>query len=400
MDWTNLLRSQQIDFIRRLQSRSAILHQLTNPQLTGYHSEMIIISGEILAQIRQECETIAHLKSKLGALAVQSYLDPIATPIDPGDRTVSDRPVYFRLTNEPNIRIIVKTEGGNSETIRWHVDLAESEDCDVMVCILIPETSSDFQAEYQSIFAGFLPIRTIGFQNGEASVKIDDLLYSGGLKAYLQSLLWNCWHTLAGHADAVLCVAIAPDGQTIVSGSRDKTIKVWNLETGTEIRTLQGHLDAVNAVAFSDRGNLIASGSSDKTISIWDLQTGESLRTLYGHSDNVDSVIFSPDGQTLASSSGNKIILIWDLVTGEVIRTIDGSSTMYRPVAISPDGQAVVGGSVEKTIKIWNLKTGELISSIDGHAGAIESVAFSPDGRTLVSGSADKTVKIWRRDRP
>lgn len=398
MDWTTVLRSQQVDFIRRLQCPSAILHQLTNPQLKGYHCELTVVSGEILAQICQPGEAVAALKQALASLAIQNYLDPLITPINIADKKGSDSPIYFRITSEPKIRIIVKIDCGDLETIRWQVNRPEMEDCAATVCLLIPgNLPGDLLADPRVIWAGFLPLEMIKWKNGEASVKIEDLLYSGGLRVYLQSLLWNCWQTLIGHEDAVLSVAIAPNGQTVASGSRDKTIKIWNLETGTLIRTLRGHSEAVNTVSFSDNGNLIASGSSDKTISIWDVQTGESIRTLYGHSDNVESVVFSPDSQTLASSDRDKTIVIWDLVTGELIRRLEGEKNLERPVAITPNGQAITSGSMEKTIRIWDLKTGEPIRSLEGHTDTVEAVAFSPDGKTLVSGSIDKTVKVWQR---
>jgi serine/threonine protein kinase len=119
--------------------------------------------------------------------------------------------------------------------------------------------------------------------------------------------------TLTGHSGGVYSVAISPDGQTLASGSADKTIKIWNLSTGQEIRTLTGHSDPVRSVAFSPDGQTLASGSFDKTIKIWNLSTGQEIRTLTGHSNWVNSVAFSRDGQTLASGSYDKTIKIWNI---------------------------------------------------------------------------------------
>ncbi|MBD2205328.1 serine/threonine protein kinase [Calothrix sp. FACHB-1219] len=201
--------------------------------------------------------------------------------------------------------------------------------------------------------------------------------------------------TLKGHSNPVDSVAISPDGNTLASGSWDKTIKLWNLATGEQIRTFSGHSDTVNSVAFSPNGNTLASGSWDKTIKLWNLATGEQIRTLKVHSNTVISVAFSPDGNTLASGSSDKTIKLWNLATGEQIRTFSGHSDTVNSVAFSPDGKTLVSGSDDKTIKLWNLATGEEIRTLTGHSYTIYSVAFSPDGKTLASGSDDNTIKLW-----
>ena len=117
---------------------------------------------------------------------------------------------------------------------------------------------------------------------------------------------WRCAYTLNEHSDAVNCVAISPDSQTLVSGSADCTIKIWNLNTGTQFRTLEGHSDAVNCVAIAPDGKTLASGSSDKSIKIWNPHTGQQVRKLglfSAHLDSIDSLAIAPNGQTLASGS-------------------------------------------------------------------------------------------------
>ncbi len=201
--------------------------------------------------------------------------------------------------------------------------------------------------------------------------------------------------TLSGHSGAVFSVAISPDGKTLVSGSADKTIKIWNLQIGELKSTLPGHFDSVHSVAISPDGKTLVSENADKTIKIWNLQTGELKSTLSGHSGAVFSVAISPDGKTLVNGSDDKTIKIWNLQTGELKSTLSSHSQPVDSVAISPDGRTLVSGSYDNTIKIWNLQTGELKSTLSGHFDSVHSVAISPDGKTLVSGSADKTIKIW-----
>ncbi|AFY30576.1 protein kinase [Calothrix sp. PCC 7507] len=161
-------------------------------------------------------------------------------------------------------------------------------------------------------------------------------------------------------------------------------------------RTLTGHSNKICSVAFSPDGNTLASGSYDKTIKLWNLATGEQIRTLKGHSDTICSVVFSPNRITLVSGSYDETIKLWNLATGEQIRTLTGYYNWGISVDFSPDGNTLASGSRDKTIKLWNLATGEQIRTLTGHSDEVISVAFSPDGKTLVSGSGDKTIKIWR----
>ncbi|MFO0147398.1 MAG: NACHT and WD repeat domain-containing protein [Microcystis sp.] len=212
----------------------------------------------------------------------------------------------------------------------------------------------------------------------------------------LQALLnWKSERNrLEGHKDFVTSVNFSPDGKTLVSVSRDNTIKLWNVETGEEIRTLKGHY-GVQCVNFSPDGKTLVSGSWDNTIKLWNVETGEEIRTLKGHNGPVNSVNFSPDGKTLVSGSGDKTIKLWNVETGQEIRTLKGHDNSVISVNFSPDGKTLVSGSGDKTIKLWNVETGQEIRTLKGHDGSVKSVNFSPDGKTLVSGSDDKTIKLW-----
>ncbi|MBH8555340.1 serine/threonine protein kinase [Nostocaceae cyanobacterium CENA357] len=202
-------------------------------------------------------------------------------------------------------------------------------------------------------------------------------------------------NTLKGHSSDVNSVTFSPDGKILVTGSDDKTIKLWNLATAQEIHTLRGHFSWIWAVASSPDGKILASGSKDKTIKLWNLATAEEIRTLTGHNEGIAAVAFSPDGKTLASGSLDKTIKLWNLETGKQIRTLEEHSKAVAAIAFSPDGKTLVTGSWDKTIKLWNLETGKQIRTLEGHSDLVLSVAFSPDGKTLASGSKDKTIKLW-----
>jgi serine/threonine protein kinase len=203
------------------------------------------------------------------------------------------------------------------------------------------------------------------------------------------------YKTLTGHYDSVESVVYSPDGRYLASGSRDETIKIWEVATGKELRTLTGHSSSVRSVVYSPDGRYLASGSADKTIKIWEVAKGKELRTLTGHSNWVWSVVYSPDGHYLASGSIDNTIKIWEVATGKELRTLTGHSDTVSSVAYSPDGRSLASGSVDNTIKIWEVATGKELRTLAGHADRVSSVAYSPDGRYLASGSWDKTIKIW-----
>lgn len=222
-------------------------------------------------------------------------------------------------------------------------------------------------------------------------------------------------NTIAGHLEQVHAIAVSPQGNFIVSGSDDKTIKIWQAIVGEDgrpgvrpIRTLSGHTDYVRAVAISPDGQVLASGSNDKTIRLWMLGSGQSglaqgtpLIALNGHSNWVRSVAFSPNGQLLASCGDDTTINIWYLRTGQLLNVLSGHTDYIRCLAFSPDGQTLATGSDDKTIDIWNLgidgrTSGEPILTLEGHSGYVRCLTFSPDGQFLVSGSDDQTLTIWQ----
>ncbi|CEJ87393.1 hypothetical protein VHEMI04400 [[Torrubiella] hemipterigena] len=207
---------------------------------------------------------------------------------------------------------------------------------------------------------------------------------------------WSaCIQTLEGHSNPVTSVIFAPDGQSIASGSDDKTVRIWDTVTGSCKHVLEGHSNPVTSVIFSPDGQSIASGSDDKTVRIWDTVTGSCKHVLEGHSYPVTSVIFSPDGQSIASGSDDKTVRIWDTVTGSCKHVLEGHSYPVTSVIFSPDGQSIASGSDDKTVRIWDTVTGSCKHVLEGHSYQVTSVIFSPDGQSIASGSDDKTVRIW-----
>jgi hypothetical protein len=203
---------------------------------------------------------------------------------------------------------------------------------------------------------------------------------------------------LTGHEGPVSSVAFSADGTRIVSGSPDKTLRLWDAHTGKPIGTpLTGHEGEVLSVAFSADSTCIVSGSGDKMLRLWDAHTGKPIGTpLTGHEGPVTSVAFSADSTRIVSGSWDKTLRLWDAHTGKPIGTpLTGHEREVTSVAFSADGTRIVSGSWDKTLRLWNAHTGLPIGALTGHENGVSSVAFSADGTRIVSGSADKTLRLW-----
>jgi WD40 repeat protein len=167
-------------------------------------------------------------------------------------------------------------------------------------------------------------------------------------------------------------------------------------QTGTS--TLEGHTDEVNSVAFSSDGLLIVSGSDDKTVRIWNVLSGAVVHTLRGHTNWVTSVAFSSDSLRIVSGSDDCTVRIWDVGSGVVLHALEGHMGYVLSVAFSPDGSRTVSGSGDCTVRIWDVGSGAVLHTLKAHTNWVASVAFSSDGLRIVSGSHDRTVRIWSAD--
>lgn len=282
------------------------------------------------------------------------------------------------------------------------------------------------------------------------------------------------------HSKPVYSVAFSPDGKWVLSASGDKTIKLWEIQGGKEVRTFSGHTDAVNSVIFSSNGAQALSGSDDRTMKLWDISSGKNIMTfscydrvnvvamspvetsvlagidrvmiqkfgtvsgkeltsLSGHNSMVLSLVYSPDGKYVLSGSWDKTLKLWNADSNTEIRTFNGHSSYVRSVAISPNGKQALSGSedgnmilwdmgsgkkirsfiegafkprifsvafspngkyalcglADSTIMLWDVTTGKEVRTFNGHSGTVRSVVFSPDGKYVLSGSDDKSIKLW-----
>jgi F-box and WD-40 domain protein MET30 len=255
--------------------------------------------------------------------------------------------------------------------------------------------------------------------------------------------------TLRGHTDGVMCLQFSeslqhPSFPILITGSYDRTVRVWNLDTGVELQCLRGHTRAIRALQF-DEVKLIT-GSMDSTLKVWDWRRGRCIRTLNGHSDGVVCLNF--DSNVLVSGSVDTTIKVWNIRTGGAF-TLRGHSDWVNAVVLwdtnaSPavptsgtplfdvpgcgqpqidPGKALFSASDDGTIRLWDLTQRTCIRQFIGHVGQVQSLKLlfdhsnggdaddpvsesdpSQNGSSntkqpcLISGSLDNTIKIWDID--
>jgi WD40 repeat protein/energy-coupling factor transporter ATP-binding protein EcfA2 len=201
--------------------------------------------------------------------------------------------------------------------------------------------------------------------------------------------------TLKGHTEWVQAVAVTPDGKHAISGSSEKTLRVWDIESGEEIQTLKGHTDGVYAVAVMPDGKHAITGSDDDTLRVWNIESGEEIQTLESHTDGVYAVAVTPDGKHAITGSDENTLRVWDIESGEEIQTLTDHTDAVDAVAVTPDGKHAISASRDKTLMVWDIESGKKLRTLKGHADAVDAVAVTPDGKHAISGSGDNTFKVW-----
>ena len=178
--------------------------------------------------------------------------------------------------------------------------------------------------------------------------------------------------TFKGHTNGVTCLQF--DDNVLATGSYDATIKIWDTETGKEIRTLRGHQSGIRTLQFDDCK--LISGSSDSTIKIWNWQTGECLSTLQCHTDGVLSVHYN--GCTLASGSVDKTVKIFSFDTKQTF-TLRGHTDWVNHVRIDSESRTIFSASDDMTVKLWDLDSKQCIKTFKGHVGQVQQVLLMPE---------------------
>ncbi len=240
---------------------------------------------------------------------------------------------------------------------------------------------------------------------------------------------------LRGHANRVQAMAFSPDGSRLVTTSWDKTARVWDSRSGTELLTLRGHTAELHAVAWSSDGSKLATLSGDGTIKGWNARTGKEEVTITGPASWVVGVSWSPDAARLVSlwsdgslrvydigsdkepivihgpaagdvvawspdrsrlaTAADKVVKLWDARTGKELLTIRGHTAGVGAAAWSPDGSRLATASHDGTAKVWDARTGKEEITLRGHASGVVGISWSPDGARVATAAEDGTARVW-----
>ncbi len=205
----------------------------------------------------------------------------------------------------------------------------------------------------------------------------------------LYSLIYLIFH------DSPTTISITRNGKYLISGSTDKTIKIWDLQNKKQLFSLNDHQEKVTTLTIIPDGKYLISGSDDKTIKVWNLETRERRFTLIGHEDSVNTISVTPDGKYLISGSKDKTIKIWNLETREDIFTFTGHTDSINAINLTSNGQLVISASSDKTIQVWNFATRKLIAKFTGES-PIKCCAVAPDDVTIVAGEESGRIHFLR----
>jgi WD40 repeat protein len=240
----------------------------------------------------------------------------------------------------------------------------------------------------------------------DPDVKLRAILLAGNIRKGAFGLL----RKFEGHADGgIRHILVTRDGKRALTSGMDRTVRIWDLDTGKELNKLVGHTSWAWQIALpEDQKKLFSSGGVDGSARRWDLESGKEEQKFTGHGLWVFGLAVTPDGKTLFTGGAGKddsgmkpsdfSIRQFDAESGKEIQKLEGHTGYVWKLAISPDGTKLASaGSSDNTMKIWEVRTGKLIHDIkDAHTGQnVVAVAFSPDSKTVLSGGRDGHARLW-----
>jgi WD40 repeat protein/serine/threonine protein kinase len=232
-----------------------------------------------------------------------------------------------------------------------------------------------------------------GYQRRPEAIRCWTSLY----RTLFRTRLAAAWEasTLVGHRAKVTCLAVSADGRTIASGSSDRTVRLWDVQTTECLQQLQGHRGTVTMVRFSDNGKALVSAAKDGDVRIWHPKTGKVRSTLAGHAGAVRACALSADGLFVLSGGADGTLRLWDAQSGKCLRRITAHKGPVHAVCWTLDERRIVSGGGDGTIALWNAVTNELLRRAQCLAQSVASASLTPNGMQALAGGRDKHLVLW-----
>lgn len=207
---------------------------------------------------------------------------------------------------------------------------------------------------------------------------------------------------LEGHEFTVWSLAITPNGQRIISGGQDATIRLWDFATGREIHKFVGHDGPVYRIVVMADGKLLVSiADKDLAVKVWDIDEHELISSLAPNSAHVTALAVSPDNRFIVTGGEDGKARFWDVDRGILLRTINHNRPIYS-MTISPDGRHLLCGSKRNpgerdpgTVWVWDFELGVLLKTLEGHRGHVTAITMTADSRYILSGDQDGNLCLW-----
>jgi len=206
---------------------------------------------------------------------------------------------------------------------------------------------------------------------------------------------WKLMRVVAGHGGWVRCVAVDPSNEWFVTGSADRTIKIWEMATGRLKLSLTGHINAIRGLAVSTRSPFLFSAGDDKTVKCWDLEANKVVRQYHGHLSGVYSCALHPALDVLITGSRDATARVWDIRTKACVHVLSGHRDTIWAVSAQAAEPQVITGSADHVVRTWDLATGKTMGQLTHHKKQVRALAVHPTEYSYASAGADN-IKKWK----